>query len=123
MKLRYTLKSDCDLKDMRMISPTLMIMFATVLEFADTYNLPVKITSIISDRINVVSKSKTHETGRALDFSVAGWSSRNIGDLTAILLEKHEEIAAISSSDLKPKPLVCHDYLGQGSHCHLQSKR
>lgn len=117
--VRFVLKSDCSMEDFKMLSPKLLVMFATVLEFADQRKLPVKITSIITDRVNVQAKSKTHETGRALDISIDGWRDDDIMDLGVLLVNKHKDIAAISSKDLKPRPLVWHD-VGHGDHMHLQ---
>lgn len=121
-KTRWTIKEDCEVMDITMLSPKLMIMFATLLEFADSRNLPVKITSIISDRIDVQAKSKTHEQGRALDFSILGWREKDVEDIQAIMLLKHKDIAAISASDLKARPVVVHN-AGYGSHGHLQCRR
>lgn len=118
--VRFTLKSDCEIGDIQMLSPKLLVLFSTVLEFADTHKLPVKITSIISDRKNVVAKSRTHETGRALDISTVHWDDTHILRLKKILLDKHSDIAALSASDYKPRPLVWHNYKNQGDHIHLQ---
>lgn len=123
MKKTFTYKNDVTLEDFVFLSPTLMLMFTTVLEFADVHNLPVHITSIISDRTRTRAKTKTHQTGRAIDFSCKNWSINDINRLKELLLYKHSEIAAISAKTLKPTPLVFHNYLGQGSHCHLQSRK
>ena len=123
MKNRFELKHDCNIEDLRMISPKLMMMLSTLLSFADSRKLPVVITSIISDRINVIAKSTTHEDGRALDISVVGWSQKDIKDIKDLILFRHKDISAISASDGKHRPIVYHNYRNQGDHLHLQCRR
>lgn len=120
MKQQFILKDDCSTKDFRLISPNLMILFASVLLFADKNGLPIVVTSIISDRIDVISQSQTHASGRAIDISTKGWSDAKVWELQQLLDKKHSDIAAISASDLKPRPSVHHNYLSQGKHLHLQ---
>lgn len=118
---RFTIKNDCNIEDITMINPKLLVMLATILEFADGKNLPVVISSIINDRINVNSVSKTHQEGRALDISTIGWDIDDINELK-LVMSKHDNIAALSFSTLKPSPVVYHDS-GYGPHLHIQCRR
>lgn len=123
MNKRFTLKDDCKMEDFQMLSPKVLVLFSTLLRFADNRNLPVVVTSMISDRENVKKSTKTHEEGRAIDVSTKGWREKDIEDIQKIMLLEHHRIAAISYSDLKPKPCVYHNYENQGDHLHLQVRR
>jgi hypothetical protein len=122
MKERWKIKEDIILEDIQMLSPNLLVLFATVLNFAASRNLPVVVTSLVNDRDGVVSQSSTHSGGRALDLSTRGWRTKDIEDIVKILELKHEDIAAISASTLKPRPAVYHD-VGHGAHLHIQVRR
>ena len=119
-KENFTLKSDCRIEDFMMLHPNLLIIIATVLTYANENDLDVEFTSIISDRENVEAKSKTHEDGRAIDMSTKGWNDFHISRIISLLEDKHSDIAAISASDLQPRPAVYHNYNNQGDHLHLQ---
>ena len=123
MKQYFTIKDDCSYNDMCMLSPNLLLMFVTVMQFTQSRGLPLKVTSIISDRENTKAKTMTHDEGRAIDFSCAGWSAQDRDDLERELFFKHSQIAAISASTLTPRPIVYHEYMGQGFHGHLQVRR
>lgn len=121
MKQQFYLQDDINIKDIQMLHPNLLVIFATILQFADSHNyIPLKLTSIISDRVNTKAKTRSHEDGRAIDFSVKNWKRKDIEALELLLELKHKNIAAISASTGKPRPLVCHEYKGQGMHCHAQ---
>ncbi len=123
MDKRFTLQDDCSMEDLMYLHPNLLILLGTLLKFADSRKLPVNITSIISDRKNVVSKSTTHEQGRALDVSIKGWKTKDIEDIEKLMLHNHKGIAAISAKDNKPRPVVFHNYMNQGNHIHIQVRR
>lgn len=123
MKNRFELQDDCTMEDFKMLHPKLLIMLGTVLSFADKRDLPVKVTSIISDRVNVIEKTKTHKEGRAIDISVKGWKENDIKDLQKLMLLLHKDISAISARTKKPRPVVFHNYKNQGDHLHIQCRR
>ncbi len=122
MKKTFTIKQDCCLDDIMFLQVETLIIYTSLLMFARQRNLPVKITSVFSDRLNVKSKSRTHEDFRAIDISTMGWREKDALDAVTFLNEKHKDIAAISASDLKPRAAIYHNYENQGSHLHLQSR-
>jgi hypothetical protein len=123
MDSTFTLKDDCSYEDLQYLQPTLWLLITSVIQFAEKRNLPVVFTSIISDRGFIKSVSTTHEDGRAIDVSTKGWSDKNIEDCILSMEYLHGDIAAISSKDLEPRPVVYHNYNGQGDHLHLQVRR
>lgn len=120
--LSWKIKSDIDLNDFQKLTPELLKIFAEFLIYARENNLPVCITSIISDRENVNASSTTHETGRAIDLSVVGWSEFHIKRCCHKINNSCKDIAAISSSDMKPRAAIFHD-VGSGYHIHLQARK
>lgn len=122
MKKTFSLKEDCKLEDIMALNPKVLIIFSTFLDYAVNNNLPVKVTSIFSDRENIISQSKTHEEFRAIDVSLNGWDEKNIEKVVKLINVKHKEIAAISASDYVPRAIVTHN-VGYGFHAHLQCRR
>ena len=115
-------KDDVDLNDLREMQPALLILFTHTVLYCQEYKLPLKITSIKSDRTNVKAISNTHETGRAIDISVNGWTSHHIHRFVYLTNKYYSDIGAISYSDLEARAAIFHEYEGQGSHIHLQVK-
>jgi hypothetical protein len=93
-------------------------------DFATDHDLPILITSIIRPKIKGVSKSKTHEEGRAFDLSVRGWTKELIKKLVNQLNEKFKT-GAISSTDLKEREVVYEDGVTAGTapHLHFQVRK
>jgi hypothetical protein len=118
--VRITCQDDIDLRDLLDMQPALMILFSRAFLYANEHQLPFRITSLISDRANVKSVSKTHEDGRAFDISVRGWSAVHIEKFVFMMNRDYADIAAISYTDHKPRAVVYHDYKNQGSHLHFQ---
>ena len=110
---------DIDLEDLKMLQPALWILMTQTMLYCKEHNLPFKVTSLISDRKNVESKSTTHETGRAFDLSAKGWTETHIYRFQYLMNIWFKDIAAISSVDKKPRAVVYHDS-GHGYHFHLQ---
>jgi hypothetical protein len=113
-------KSDIDISDLLELSPELYFLFAYAYSYCKKYKLNFKITSLISDRGNTKSVSKTHEQGRAFDISVQGWNDVHIHRLVYLVNTKFKDIAAISAKDLQPRAAIFHNYKGQGDHIHFQ---
>lgn len=120
---KFEIKDDVVLEDIMLLSPKVLIVLGHLITFADTRGLPVVVTSIISDRENVQSVSRTHEDGRALDVSVKGWTKTDIDDCIAYLNNIASHYGAISYSDNERRVVVYHNYRGQGDHLHLQVSR
>ncbi len=115
----FNCKEDIDLEDLKVLQPALWILITRSMLYCAEFNLPFKITSLVSDRKGIKSKSMTHETGRAADISSKGWTETHIYRFTYLMNNWYKDIGAISSSDLKPRAVVHHD-AGYGSHFHLQ---
>lgn len=116
----FKIKEDIDLKDLQNLQPAIWIIFTGALLYCKRHNLTCRITSIISDRGNVNAKSRTHETGRAIDLGVRaedGWTDLHISRLTHQLCKDYADIAAISASDLLPRAAIA-----KPTHIHLQCR-
>lgn len=106
------------------VKPELLILIDYVISHCDTHNLPLVITSIIRPKIPGVSKSVTHQEGRAFDISVRGWSQEGIKFLVDNINEKFT-IGAISLKDGKEREAIYEDGIsaGKGAHLHMQVRR
>jgi len=125
-KSRHTLfeiRKDISLEDLQDMQPALLILYTATILYCHEYKLPCKFTSIMSDRKNVISKSKTHEDFRAFDLSVEGWTEMHIHRFVFVMNTDYRDIAAISASDLEPRAVIFHNYKGQGDHLHIQVKK
>jgi hypothetical protein len=101
-----------------MLTPAMLLLLGSFVELCYTLDIPVKITSI-TEKIEGRT-STAHEEGRAVDISVREWSEDEINYVVRTINEKHKDIAAISSSDLKPRAAIVHSVFGR--HIHLQVK-
>lgn len=117
------LKEDVEINDFLYLTPTMWVMWAGFVKYCSMKDLPIKVTSIFSDRKNVQSKSRTHEEFRAIDVSVDKWRMEDIQQCVAYMNSKFRFEAAISSSDFEPRAVVYHNYRGQGDHLHIQVRR
>ena len=116
----FETKDDIKLEDLKMIQPALFVLFTRAVLYCNENKLPCRITSLISDRKDVKSVSRTHEQGRAVDISVKGWTQQHIHRFVFIMNRDYREIAAISASDGIPRAVIYHEYEGQGDHLHLR---
>ena len=119
----FEIKDDISLEDLQNMQPALLILYTATILYCHENGLPCKFTSIMSDRKNVISKSKTHEDFRAFDLSVKGWPSVHIHRFVFIMNNDYRDIAAISASDLTPRAVIYHSFKGQGEHLHMQVKK
>ncbi|MGE3607991.1 MAG: hypothetical protein AB7I27_00285 [Bacteriovoracaceae bacterium] len=106
------------------VKPELLILIDYVISHCETYNLPLTITSIIRPKIKGISKSVTHQEGRAFDISVRGWSHEDIRFLVDNINEKFT-IGAISLKDGKEREAIYEDGVNAGTapHLHFQVGR
>ena len=118
--IRITCQDDIDMRDLLDMQPALFILLTRTLLYCNEFKIPCKITSLISDRKDVKSVSKTHEQGRAVDISVVGWTQLHIQKFVHMMNKDYADIAAISYTDKMPRAAVYHNYKNQGSHIHLQ---
>lgn len=116
----FEVKEDIQLKDLQKLHPAVWIIFTGALLYCKRNNLVCRITSIISDRVNVNSKSRTHEEGRAIDLGVRsedGWNPVHAQRLCYQLNKDYSEIAAVSYSDHKARAAIA-----KSDHIHLQCR-
>lgn len=109
-----------DINELKQVSPYLLIVIGWVVFYCAKHNLRCCITSIIRC-IDSFSKSDTHQTGRAIDLSVKGWSNQDIEDFTLFMTQKCDEYAAVNGKG--EKRLIVHHDIGKGDHLHIQVKR
>ena len=119
---RITFKRGVDPKDFKWFTKNCELLFVAVMRYCDDHKLPLRITSLINDRKDVMAKSSTHEEGRAFDISIDGWDKGNIIDFVEYMNKNYKNIAAISAQDLVPRAAIYHN-TGSGYHIHLQTRR
>ena len=117
----FEVANDVLLSDLQKISPALLIIFTRVVLYCSEHNLPLKITSIISDREHIKNQTAVHKTGRGLDISLKGFGDLHKVRLPYLLNKWYSDIAAISKSDGVKRAAIVHD-VGYGEHLHIQVK-
>jgi hypothetical protein len=101
-----------------MISPILLKALVDVMLWCHLHNVNLEFTRSVDGPIEGISTSKTHESGRAVDVSVKGWSADKIYEFVKVFNERFKSIGAISSEDGKPRFVVYH--VGTAPHFHIQ---
>lgn len=113
---------DDDPRELGDLSPWLLVVLADVVLWATPKRLPVTITSIVRKTDDGISASSTHQSGRAFDLSVKGWSQTSIGLLAKYINDKYA--ANLGTSGNGKNPIVClYHNNGNGWHFHFQVKR
>lgn len=107
--------------DWNKVHPNLLILADELISFCDNRNMPLKFTSIIRPKIQGVSKTDIHSTGRAFDISLIGWSDAEARDCAYVFNRKFK-IGAISKSTGEENEVVFEDGItaGRGRHLHFQ---
>lgn len=123
MDNKITKKDDIITEDMLMWQWKLFVVFGHFCAYANNHNLPVKITSLISDRANVRQQTRTHMEGRAADVSSIGWSEEHIEGVQDYMNKIANHYGAISARDYERRVIVYHNYQNQGDHFHIQVER
>lgn len=115
-------KPECDPLDWERCNPKLLILAAFYLDFCEKHKIPILFTSIIRSMIPGVSKSHTHDEGRAFDFSVHGWTTDLIDEFLDLARKSPEvqKIGAITASG-SVVAFLFHD--GTSFHGHAQVRR
>jgi len=98
--LRY-FSSEIDLNEITMIHPELLRVLAFLNIFCLEKGIPLHINSMIRPYNDGISKSSTHQTGRALDVRTRHWNKEQISDVARFLsgYDHTEKVGAISSTD------------------------
>ena len=118
-EFKIEFKNDIKLCDFSLLQPNSRILFQEFIVYCKSNNLRCRITSLISDREGVQSVSTTHQTGRAFDASIKGWTTDEIDNCILHFNLNYTNIAAISANDKKPRAVVHHNS-GYGAHLHFQ---
>ena len=126
MKQYFNLKDDVNINDLTMISPHLLIVFSFLVLYGERYNLPIKISSIIRKKKDGISQSTTHQSGRALDVSIAHfpqWTTLHIKRVVKKLNENYRSWGTMAEVGEVPRVAVYHKIQGGVPHLHLQVRR
>ena len=128
--------------DLNYMHPNLLMLFAYINAFCLENGISFNVTSIYRSEEKdkqLKAVSKTHQQGRAFDFSIRsehGWTYEKIQNLVDTLNElvNTEDlesgfanpfygIGALSARDLSQRVIVVHNnHDGPGSHAHVQCK-
>lgn len=95
-------KKDVDVRDINRLKSNCIILLSEVINFCNHKRLPCVITSLITDRVGLVTRSRTHQDGRAFDISIKDWTKMDIEDCTNHFNTYYRNIAAISAETKKP---------------------
>ena len=115
-RLKY-FSSSIDLNEMMMWHPELLKIFALLSAFCLERQLPLHINSGIRPKYDGISKSATHQTGRAMDVRTKYWTKEQLTDVARLLsgYDNTEKVGAISASDGIRRLAYYHD-----NHLHIQ---
>lgn len=112
------IKAGLDQRQFLMLHPNLYILIGAFCLYADSYDLPVTITSLMESVPG--RKHSTHADGRAVDISVRGWTDFHVNAVVHKLNKRYKDIAAISADDYRPRAIIHHAVEGGAEHFHLQ---
>jgi hypothetical protein len=118
-------KPEVNPDDWYSVDENLLQILDHVIDFAANEDLPILITSIIRPKIPGVSKSTTHEDGRAFDLSVRGWTIKQIQKLVVEVNANFRSVGALSMKSKQSTAAVYEDGVsaGVGAHLHFQVRR
>lgn len=119
MKEKWKVKKGVDINDIKSIDPALLLIKTYIINFGINHGVDVIFTSIINDRNGVVSVSKTHADGRAIDLRTLNWSRGLIRTLQLELNEKFVTIGALSKDTHIPTVALFGDSRHL-DHMHIQ---
>lgn len=111
---------DDEIKELMLCRPELVVIVSDMSLWAKNNGLRFCITSIIRCK-DKFSESDTHQTGRAIDLSIKGWSNIDIEDFILYFSQKYEKWAAITKDG--EVRLIKHHDIGLGDHLHIQVRR
>jgi len=116
--LRY-FSSEIDLNEITMIHPELLRVLAFLNIFCMEKGIPLHINSMIRPWNDGISKSTTHQSGRALDIRTKYWSKEQLTGVARFLsgYDHTENVGAISKSDGLKRLAYYHN-----NHLHIQVK-
>ena len=116
-------KPGVDAADWYKVKDSLIILAKFTMIFCKENNLPLLFTSIIRPKIPKVSKSRTHEQGRAFDISVRGWAKDDVIRFVT-KINASFKLGAVSATDGTEREAIYEDGIsaGKGAHLHIQCR-
>jgi hypothetical protein len=112
--------------DWMIVHPNLRILAYELIEYCESRNLPLVITSIIRPMIPNISKTNIHSKARAFDVSVGLWELQDCLNCEKYFNENYDKIGAIGIGDGLPRACLfespMYNKRGTGSHLHFQCK-
>ena len=116
-------KKGVNVQDWNNVNDKLIVLAGYTLIYCKENYLPLMFTSIIRPKIKGVSKSRTHEQGRAFDISVRGWTIDKINDFVSKINNKFK-LGAVSMTDGVEREAIYEDGIsaGLGAHLHVQCR-
>jgi len=119
-----THKKEVDINDWDKVHKNLRILAYELIEYCESRNLPIVITSIIRPMIPGVSKTDIHAKGRAFDVSTNGWSLDGCIECQDYFNNNYQSIGAIGLTDGKTRAALfespSYNNRGTASHFHFQ---
>jgi len=107
------------------IDPILSLIFFDMTNYIESkypYLIPLTITRTIDEKIPGISKSSTHEEGRAIDLRVKSWKQKELKDIMNYVNQKYAADYGTSRTGLNPCIIPDPNH-GTAKHFHIQVKR
>jgi len=118
---RFEFKEGVLIEELYYMNPALMVLFSALINFCSDNNLYCKLTSIYRPPNDGFSKSDTHQTYRAFDLSVGGWTHGDIIACVEYFNENYLKYGAVVDKNTR-RVVLFHD-VGKGAHIHFQIDR
>jgi len=114
-------KPELNLRDLTRLTRNLMFVLTDFITYCQKRNLPCLITSLMEDAPG--RKSTTHQTGRAFDASVRGWTEVEVYKCQHFFNKTYPNIGTAPKGK-PPKVCVVHSATHEGKvlpkHFHFQ---
>lgn len=117
----FALKHGVSANDIPKLDSRLLQILAFVAKWSEDRGITLKVTSLHRPYPDGISKTKTHSTYRAADFSAHPYTRQQLNLLKKVVDREFSSFGAISHKTGKPTPIVIHD-VGCGLHIHVQVK-
>ena len=116
--------ADFDLNEIVFYHPKLLILLSALIEYCYEMEIPLHLTSGIRAKHDGISKSKTHQEGRALDIRTKYWNSDQVNHVLKYL-KKYDQAFSCGALNVdgESKLFVTYGSVNSPSHLHLQIRR
>lgn len=125
LEVKTSFTNELFMEDFAYMTPKLLIIYAFINNFCFERGIEFRVTSLVRspeyDKV-LGATSKTHQDGRALDFSIIPFSYAQVQELIDEVNTRFKDIGAISASTGKSRPINVHKNHDSvfGSHAHVQ---